>query len=87
MEDPPTTPGSVVANPLPDLVLRPGTRIRVGWRKGRVEDVRGGWVRPYEVRVRWDGEGVPQYLVFTTLERDFRGGRLRVLEEDEGGST
>jgi hypothetical protein len=66
------------------LVLRAGSRIQLGWRKGLVEEVRGGWVRPYEVRLRWEGEKVPLYLVFTTLERDFRAGRLRVLESQGG---
>lgn len=63
------------------LTLRVGDRIRLDWRKGSVEDARGGRERPYEVRVRWDGAKVPEYIVFETLARAHRLGRLERLSE------
>lgn len=61
--------------------VSPGGRIRLGYRKGTVESVRGGRGKPYDVRILWDGEKSPVYLVFTSLERDFRAGRLQVLKD------
>ena len=73
-----TTPSSAIAAPEP-LRLKRGTRIRLGHRTGTLEAVRGDWKEPYEVRIRWDGEKYPQYIVFRTLERDHEQGKLKVL--------
>lgn len=64
----------------PPLTLRRGTRIQSGWRKGRVDIVRGGWTKPYDVRVVWDGEKYPQWLIFRTLELDYERGDLKIIE-------
>jgi hypothetical protein len=61
------------------LVLERGSRIQLGYRQGTVGCVRGGWTKPYDVRVRWDGEKYPQWLIFTTLELDYKKGNLKVL--------
>ena len=63
----------------PPLSLRKGARIQLGHRTGTVECVRGDWVRPYEVRISWDGDKRPEYLVFTSLELEHAHGRLKVL--------
>jgi hypothetical protein len=68
------------------LAVSPGGRIRLGYRQGTVESIRGGRGKPYDVRIRWDGESSPVYVVFSSLERDFRAGRLQVLEETEGSA-
>jgi len=61
------------------LSLAAGTRIQLDHRRGIVDWVRGNWVKPYDVRVRWDGEKQPEWHIFTTLERDYRQGRLKLL--------
>jgi hypothetical protein len=44
-----------------------------------VQCVRGGWSKPYDVRVHWDHEKYPQWITFRTLELDHEHGKLRVL--------
>jgi hypothetical protein len=61
-------------------VLRKGTRIQLGYRKGKVDTVRGGWKKPYDIRVVWDGEKYPQWLLFTTAELDIARGDLKILD-------
>jgi len=70
-----------VSPPARELALKRGMRIRLGEKPGRVDCVRGGWVKPYEVRVHWDGEPQPQYIIFTSLQRDFREGRLQIVRD------
>ena len=73
-------PGEEPSIPQPaPLVLAKGTRIQLGFRKGKVATVRGGWRKPYDVRVVWDGEKYPQWLLFTTLELDLARGDLKIL--------
>jgi hypothetical protein len=67
------------AQPQP-LVLKKGTRIRLGFRKGTVGTVRGSWKKPYDVKVLWEGEKYPQWLIFTTLELDRARGDLEILD-------
>ena len=64
---------------LPPLTLTAGARIRLGYRSGTVEQVRGRWAWPYDIRIRWDGEKHPQYIVFTSLARDYQAKRLTLL--------
>ena len=66
------------ATPEP-LVLKKGSRIQLGFRKGTVGTVRGSWKKPYDVRVVWEGEKYPQWLLFTTLELDRERGDLKIL--------
>ena len=42
----------VPAGKTPPLELRRGARLQLGYRLGRVEAVRGGGKKPYDVRVR-----------------------------------
>jgi len=78
-----TDPGSAEertpAPPQP-LVLKKGTRIQLGYKKGTVDTVRGGWKKPYDIRVVWDGEKYPQWLLFTTVELDLARGDLKILD-------
>jgi hypothetical protein len=74
------------AKPRPPLALKRGTRIQSGWRKGTVDTVRGGWTKPYDVRVVWDGEKYPQWLIFRTLELDHERGDLKVLDRARAGA-
>ena len=60
--------------------VRKGTRIQLGYRKGTVDTVRGGWKKPYDFRVVWDGQKYPQWLLFTTAELDLARGDLKVLD-------
>jgi len=62
------------------LRLKKGRRIQHGYRQGTVDYVRGGWSEPYDVRVRWDGEKYPQWIVFKTLELDYKQGKLTLLD-------
>lgn len=61
------------------LVLEKGTRIQLGYRKGKVDTVRGGWRKPYDVRVVWEGQKYPQWLLFMSLELDLARGDLKIL--------
>jgi hypothetical protein len=61
-------------------VLRKGARIHLGYRKGTVDTIRGGWKKPYDIRVVWDGEKYPQWLLFTTVELDIARGDLKILD-------
>jgi hypothetical protein len=85
----PAEPAAAEPEPAPEekprrpLVLKRGTRIQSGWRKGKVDTVRGGWKKPYDVRVVWDGEKYPQWLIFRTLELDHERGDLKVLEKGD----
>src|SRR5438093_1100834 len=72
----PPTPPPECKDP---LVLQRGARIQLGYRQGTVDCVRGGWKKPYDVLVRWEGEKYPQWLLFTTLELEYRKGTLKVL--------
>ncbi|HZN57164.1 MAG TPA: hypothetical protein VFD71_03735 [Planctomycetota bacterium] len=74
----PTSAAPAAAPPVP-LRLARGAKIQLGRRQGVVEAVRGDWKKPYDVRVRWDGEKYPQYIIFRTLEIDNDSGRLKVL--------
>ena len=71
-------PNPVVVTPM-DLKLKPGTRIQLGFRKGVVDQVRGSWKKPYDVRVRWDDEKYPVFVTYRGLELEFAKGRLKVL--------
>ena len=77
---------AVVSPTARPLELAAGMRIQVGPRRGVVECVRGGWERPYEVRISWEGEKYPQYLVFPALEVDYRQGRLKILAVETAAS-
>jgi hypothetical protein len=70
----------------PPLNLKRGTRIQLGPRKGTVKEVRGSWKKPYDLRVVWDGEKYPQYLIYQTLELDYEQGNLKVLDGESGKS-
>jgi hypothetical protein len=70
---------SVLPTPVGPLVLRKGDRVRLGYRTGRVEDVRGNWVKPYDVRIRWEGDPRPEYVVYGSLALEYRKGRLARL--------
>ena len=59
--------------------MRPGIRIQIGYRIGRVKTVRGGGKKPYDVMVAWEGEKYPQWLSYYAVERDYEDGRLNVL--------
>jgi len=67
---------AATAAPIP-LELKKGMRIQIGYRRGTVESVRGGWSKPYDVRVRWDGEKYPQWILHRTLEADHESGKLK----------
>ena len=67
------------AAPPPPLALKRGSRIQLGFRKGTVDQPRGGGKKPYDVRVTWDGQKYPQFITFRTLELDYDKGRLKVL--------
>ncbi len=64
--------------PPSELRLKPGVRIQLGARKGVVDQVRGTWKKPYDVRVRWDGEKYPVFVTYEILELDYAKGRLKV---------
>ena len=72
-------PAEAPAAKMPPLELRRGARLQLGYRLGRVETVRGGGAKPYDVRVRWEGEKYPVWLIHATLERDHARGFLKVL--------
>ena len=61
------------------LALKRGARIQLGYRAGTVESVRGGWTKPYDVKVRWDSEKYPQWISHMTLELDHMHGKLKVI--------
>ena len=61
------------------LELRPGTKLELGYRRGTVQYVRGGWSKPYDVRVHWDHEKYPQWITFRTLELNHEQGTLKIL--------
>jgi hypothetical protein len=61
------------------LSIRRGSRIRLGRREGRIDTLRGGGPRPYDVLIRWDDEKYPQWLIYTQLEREHELGNLAVL--------
>jgi len=61
------------------LELRRGTKLELGYRRGTVQSVRGGWSKPYDVRVHWDHEKYPQWITFRTLELHHAQGKLKVL--------
>ena len=65
--------------PKPPLQIRKGSRIRLGFRQGRVTTVRGGGEKPYDVLVSWDGEKYQQWLIYSQVERDYELGNLQVL--------
>jgi hypothetical protein len=50
--------------------------VRIGSRTGRVEDIRGNWSKPYDARIRWEGDPRPEYVVFGSLEIEYLKGRL-----------
>ena len=75
-----TAEAEPASKPKPPLALRRGTRIQLGWKKGKVDIIRGGGKKPYDARVVWDGEKYPQWLIFRTLELDYERGDLKVLE-------
>jgi hypothetical protein len=68
-----------VAKALPPFQLKRGTTIRIGYRQGRVENVRGRGAKPYDFMVRWDAEKYPQWLLYATAERDYQSGHLTVV--------
>jgi len=73
---------SATQNPAEPAVfaLEPGARVRYGPDTGRVLEVRGGGEEPYEVEIRWDGKKYPEWHLYRSLARRFRGGDFEVLK-------
>lgn len=67
------------AAPLAPFSLRRGTRLQLGARTGTVEAVRWSGSHPYDVKLRWDGEKYPQFLLHRTLEFSYTSGALKLL--------
>ncbi len=66
---------AAVVSERPPLVIKRGTRIQMGPRRGRIDQVRGDPV--YDVRVKWEGEKYPQFLLYQSLKRQYELGNLR----------
>lgn len=73
-----TNTATVAPTPPKPLALRRGDRIKLCYRRGRVDQVRGSWKKPYDVRISWDGEKYPVYVLYSSLELEHARGRLAV---------
>ncbi len=76
---PPVVAEATPAAPPAKLLLCKGSRIQIGSRRGVVDQIRGDWKKPCDVRVRWDGAKYPVFIQPRVLELDQAKGRLKVL--------
>ena len=76
--DEPATESEPTA-PLIPFPLHKGTQIRLGYREGTVLCVRGGRSKPYDFMVKWSDGKYPQWLLYTTAERDYQCGHLKTF--------